>query len=121
MMRAQGIHDRLLHDPVDAFPVSPTHAGADGHRYSRIDDAFAEFLQMIEEAHGGHGLFVTVAAGGRGREIKHAIPARSRTLRRRRELLPLREESLALLLPALRSRWPSRQPRSRAAPRLGHP
>src|ERR1700740_209106 len=75
------IHDGLLHHGVDSLAISPAEASAHTHGYDRIDDTLAQFLEVIEKTHGGHGLFFTVAACCRGCGFKHAIPARSRRIR----------------------------------------
>ena len=71
---SQGLHDGPLHYIVNALYPPPANAEADANGNNRVNQSFAQFLKMIEEAHGGHRLFFTIAAGCHGSELKHAIP-----------------------------------------------
>jgi hypothetical protein len=57
------IHDGTLDDVVDIFGISPTGKETDGDGDDGIDDALAQFLEMIEEAHGGHLLLGGIVDG----------------------------------------------------------
>ena len=54
----QRVHDGTLYHCVNAFPVSPAREEADSNGDDGINNSLAEFLKMIEEAHGGHLLLV---------------------------------------------------------------
>ena len=51
------VHDWALHDLVNIFGISPTGEEANGDGDDGVDDALAQFLEMVEEAHGWHFLF----------------------------------------------------------------
>src|SRR5580704_13729678 len=80
-----------------------------------MNNPFAQFLEVVEETHGGHGLFFTLAAGGRGREFRHEIPARWGTRRRethrRHRMAPASRSPLRR-----RAVRPRRRPGSQALP-----
>src|SRR5271157_327335 len=46
------VHDRTLHDGVNTPGISPTGEEADDNSDDGIDEALAQFLEMVEEAHG---------------------------------------------------------------------
>ena len=48
------VHDGTLHDCVNIPGISPAGEEADDDGDDGIDDALAQFLEMFEEAHGGH-------------------------------------------------------------------
>src|SRR5580658_8930640 len=54
------LHDGTLHDSVDALGVSPAGEKADDDGDGGINDALAQFLEMVEEAHGGHLILVVI-------------------------------------------------------------
>ncbi len=60
MYSRERVHDRTLHDSVDTLGVSPAGEETDGDGDDGINDALAEFLEMIEEAHAGHLIFIVV-------------------------------------------------------------
>src|ERR1051326_7355748 len=86
-MSTQSVHDWLLHDSIDPLAKRPAHAGAGDHRQNGIDQPLAQFLEVIEKAHGGHRFRSRFAAGGCGSEVKHATPARLKTLLHGKELV----------------------------------
>src|SRR5208282_4860531 len=59
----QGVHDGTLHDSVDMPGVSPAGEEADDDGNDGIDDALAQFLEMIEETHGRELILIAVAGG----------------------------------------------------------
>ena len=57
------IHDGALHDVVDIFGIFPTGEEPDRDGDDGINDALAQFLEMFEEAHGGHLLLGGIVDG----------------------------------------------------------
>jgi len=51
-------HNGALHDFEDAFCVAPAGKEADRDSDQRIDNAFAEFLEVIEETHRRHFIVI---------------------------------------------------------------
>jgi hypothetical protein len=50
----QGVDDGTLDDIVDFPGAAPAHQEAHQHGHDTINQAFAQFLEVVEEAHGGH-------------------------------------------------------------------
>ncbi len=52
------VHDGALHDFENTFGISPAGKEPDRNSNQRIDDAFAEFLEVIEETHRRHFIVI---------------------------------------------------------------
>ena len=59
----QGVHDGALHEAEDELVVVPAGEEAYGDGNDGIDEAAAQFLEVVEEAHGGKAV-VGVVGGG---------------------------------------------------------
>ena len=88
-MVGQRRHDGLLHDAEDLLVIAPADAEAADQYREAIDDAPAQFLQVLEEAHAGH-LFGSALLRGFDHGTGHryslpvALPARKAARRRHR-------------------------------------